>query len=122
MFSIEKIIGKLAGLKTAAGFAAVVPELADELARADLAIDDLKDRLEAALFDSPKDVPAIQAEILAVEAQKTALRSALAGTQRRQKEAAEAEFRASLETRVKATKRKRSELHQLYVNLDEHCV
>ncbi|WP_024575932.1 MULTISPECIES: hypothetical protein [unclassified Afipia] len=119
MFNFEKIAGKLSGLKSSREFEAVVPELADQLEAAQMAAVDLKDRLETAIFSSPKEVPFIQADIAKLEAEQGALRLAIAGAQRRQQEAAAIEVKAEVERRASEAKKVRVDLLDNYAQLHE---
>lgn len=120
MSTFREIFKKLSSLKKAAEFESIIPVLQNQLAIAEVAADDLRDRLEAALFESPDKIDSIRQEIAANTADQESLRAATSGAERRRQEAAAAEEMASLEQRMKEAKRAQSALLADYVSLDGH--
>ncbi|WP_298244821.1 hypothetical protein [uncultured Bradyrhizobium sp.] len=117
---ISSLLDKLPKLKTAAEFAAVLPELEDQLLAAEAAEVDLNERLGIASFESPAKVEEVEKAIAENKALQNRLRAQIKEADRRRQEAAAAELGAAIEKRMKDAKKLQAKLRGAYINLDSH--
>lgn len=119
MSKFREIFTKLSSLRKAAEFESVIPVLQNQLAIAEVAADDLRDRLEAALFESPDKIESIRQEITTNTADQESIRAAISGAERRRQEAAHAENMVAVEQRMQEAKKEQIALLADYVEFDQ---
>lgn len=117
---ISSLLDKLPKLKTAAEFAAVLPELEDQLLAAEAAEVDLNERLGIASFESPAKVEEVEKAIVENKALQNRLRAQIKEADRRRQEAAAAELGAAVEQRMKEAKKLQAKLRLAHINLHSH--
>ena len=120
MALMQAILDRLPTLRNSQDFSTIIPELQDRLSVVEAEADDLLAEREEALFATPEKREAVRKKVAANQAEQEELRIAIAGAERRQKEAAFAEEQAGLEKKTEAARKTQAELLGYYIKLHEH--
>ena len=120
MALLKSLLDRLPTLRSSLDFSDVIPELHDRLSLLEAEADDLKVDLENSLFESAEKRNAVRAKVAANAAEREELKIAIAGAERRKKEAADAELMASVEQKAKEAKKIQVALLDEYLQLHEH--
>lgn len=112
------IFKRLKGVKTATDYAALIPQIAADLAAAKANVGKLEGQREAALFDGgDSDLAILQSQITAAREHVSTLQIALDGAKRRHEEAAAAETSAQMELAMAEARKTHDRLRARYKKL-----
>ncbi|MEZ5901675.1 MAG: hypothetical protein R3D51_19520 [Hyphomicrobiaceae bacterium] len=122
MALMKAILDRLPTLRNSQDFATAALELKERLGRVQAEADGLKAAHEDALFGNPAALNDVKSKIAANQAEQEELRIAIAGAERRRREAVEAEKNADLEKRAGEARRVQKLLLGQYCEINEHLV
>lgn len=120
MALMKAFLDRLPSLRNSQDFSTIIPELQDRLSIVEAETNDLKVELEDALFASAEKAEEVKRRIAANQVEQDELRIAIAGAERRHKEAVAAELAAGIEKRASGARKVQRALREQYIELHGH--